>query len=722
MIRNYVFKCSRPTNVADYIAEQSRLYTRYYNKLIESARRYHADREQLRIRHSPEYASIAAEDAELQKKIDGHYDAIRARNQKFRQLTANDGDRYFIESFRALQRACQKSKWEAIAALRTNETYKKFERQLIDEKFARDKLIYNLFGDRSSEFAKFHVGEPLTRPELQSLAHGFGIIAKSRSKPPKPDNPWFASLAAAFNLMAEGRNLTGDMIDSINTLREFLRNGKQTPTAKDYGNLWWGTRLKIAESVERATEMADKQDEPPRFKRSDCMDGVLMATQIQDETDNAKLFSGDGQQIRCQVLSSKKDCKRVRVQVRIGSIGREPLFAEVVANIHRELPEGARVKWATLIRKDGPLIRTKVDGKLAIRPYENWTLQLSIDFPNNIPRAESGVAAVHLGSKVMDDGTIRVATWCGESPAGPINVPEHFRSSIVMTRYDDGKEYGELRIVPDVAGHSFATASGFCEDLQSIRDKQFDDLVAKIVELKKSNDRLPQWFIDATANVERWASRKRLVRVVTLMTQDYTLAGWESAIGETSTYIAAVTWLEREIHLGQSQDGTSKNARLQRRELYRVFAAMLRKRFNRVIVTETNLAKRNRKKSVASAEPEQGERSHLRTVSHGILRDCIKNANAGYDTIEPCPLTVCPKCQSVESPSREVMHTCIGCGETWDRLQVAAYNILASGCAPKKPRDPLAPGKKGKKKPRDEKGGRWATRKETRSQKELQLA
>ena len=397
-----------------------------------------------------------------------HYDEVADENRKKKARVADDVDRGTAKELKARQAELWEEQKKAREALKKNGVFVKFELNLFDEQKVRQRLNNNLFGENAGAFLKLHLDKIETPDDYAALARVCGLLKKEGSpksvkdgKPVEP-NPnrrplplgQFADLERAFLKLAGGKNLNADDRDAVDRLKKYMGDRERPdrkPWPDDYGNLWWGSRAKADRSVKLAAVSRAKKGKPARFSGSG--DSRLMSTQIQaSNLDERAIFAGKDRQLQAVELRTLKrgKVKVALVKVRIGSdAGGNPMFVEVVAKMHRRIPEGASVSWVTLCRKDGPVSRRRDEnGRAVYRPYEHWSLQLTIETDEPKVRARKGCAGIDVGWKVMEDGSIRVASWYGEDPAGELKIHPRSADNIKIVKTEDGKEYGELRLLP----------------------------------------------------------------------------------------------------------------------------------------------------------------------------------------------------------------------------------------------------------------------------------
>ena len=148
------------------------------------------------------------------------------------------------------------------------------------------------------------------------------------------------------------------------------------------------------------------------------------------------------------VRAIRRKKSRTRVRLRACSENKKPLFIELPVVLHREIPEDALIRTASVIReKVGMRYRYKL----------NLVLELLGENTNRILPALEGTAAIDLGWRTVKDG-LRVAYLV------------------------DDKGHSEELILDNDVLHEFNKV----KDLQSIRDNLFNETKAKLLELLKT--------------------------------------------------------------------------------------------------------------------------------------------------------------------------------------------------------------------------------------------
>lgn len=440
--------------------------------------------------------------------------------------------------------------------------------------------------------------------------------------------------------------------DRINDLAATLRR-----SARAHCGVYWGTYLLI-ESADAAARKqplwAKGQPNDPSFMRWRGQGSV--GVQIQKGMDVASLkvdrrlqiaagrqlrrCSGRGTHKRCGESCQKKPGKGARqarvLRLRIGSDGRDPIWAEWPLRLHRPLPVDACIMGAAVhLRRHGP--------------RQEWSLAITVREPAPAcPRGDQIAVAVDVGWRKLDDG-MRVAYWRGE----------------------DG-EHGELALSAyQIAGLHKA------EGIAAVRDKAKNLMHARLKAWLKERE-LPAWLQQATAHIASWKSAGRFA-ALSLRWADNRFDG------DSDGYAALASWRYRDHHLWAYESGQRLGAQRQRRDMYRCFAVKLARRYGVVVIEQFDKRRMNR---LPLAEDDANTQDqHLRVqqriaatstlceaLANAFRRDAagIVEANAAYTTRH------CHICGSDLSgdPADDITQRCEQ-GHVWDQDDNACHNLLA---------------------------------------------
>jgi transposase len=161
--------------------------------------------------------------------------------------------------------------------------------------------------------------------------------------------------------------------------------------------------------------------------------------------------------------------------------------------------------------------------------------------------------------------------------------------------------------------------------------------------------------------------RLRAAKGETIETAD----GWE----------ALEAWRYHDDHLRTWQVGQRESALRSRREIYRLFAVGLARRYGTLVLEDFDLRPMARRPKRTDA-PRENEtaRSNRHRVAVSKLRDALTQAFGGAVEIDPAGTThLCHRCGTHNDfdAAEHLIHRCVNCETTWDQDENAARNLLA---------------------------------------------
>lgn len=332
--------------------------------------------------------------------------------------------------------------------------------------------------------------------------------------------------------------------------------------------------------------------------------------------------------------AKRNKLQRTHVHLRVCSENRKPVWAIWPLFMHRELPEGAVIKKAKVIRIPWNQ-----------RWEYKWKLQLTLELPEPRQKAGRSMVAVNVGWRKMEDDELRVATW----------VDTHGNT-------------GEVRL-----DASFRQRIEKAEKIRGYRDKNLDKLRDYLMEQKLEG-------IDCS----KWKSHKRFHRLIKEQGEKFppnvmqTLNEWYERPTKTGTVMES--WIDRDNHLWWYERGCRTGALNYRREIYRIFALDIAKRYDIVVVENYNLTDivtdpdRIQEPSAQRVEGSPSEaRNILRSTANRL--GCLVIDGDSKLATQRCHI-----CDHEEpwNAASKVMHTCAGCDAEWDQDVNNARNMLKS--------------------------------------------
>ena len=332
---------------------------------------------------------------------------------------------------------------------------------------------------------------------------------------------------------------------------------------------------------------------------------------------------------------------RYRVRLRVGPDSRqrmEPRWVTARMTLHRPVPEDAIVQQVQLVRR-------------RIGTHDKWHVLLVLSREAGWQRpAGAGVAALNLGYRHVGDGDRRVG--------------------YVL---DDEGERREL-----VLPARFETRLRKCEELQAIRDRNFDVEREALVHWLATAD-VPEWLSEATSHLRQWRAQARLAGLV-LRWREQRFAG------DGEVYARLEAWRAQDKHLYDWQAHQRARTLRQRRAVYREWAAELRGRYERVLVDDTDYREILRTPEAEEHDtPERlNTRWHLRMCAPGMLRDAVVQAGVGVAVPAGYITTACSVCGAGPAPDwdriTEIEYRCEA-GHRMDQDRNACANMLAASGA-----------------------------------------
>jgi len=518
--------------------------------------------------------------------------------------------------------------------------HERARRSAFREICAQDTLVADL--DASLALLQHRIDEARKRMKAAS--------ARARKRVADPGGrALVARLAAeAKALRAERRAAVKGLRSPVKELVEAMqeRAAVWAKAERAASGLYWGTYL----AVEKAADQMCKSKSDPKFRGarpySDQVgiDGLL-AVQCQKGLAVAAIHGSD---TRVRIAPMRPDAwsdrrmstKRTVLKFRVGSVGREPLWAEFPILMHRPLPADGRITWVHVQRRRvGTRFRWE-----CLFTVEAATLEK----PSRLP---SVTAAVDFGWRRTGDG-LRIARAVTEDgDTEDLILP----LSVVMRQRK-----------PD--------------DVRSIRDKHFDRMRPSLVAWLATHDH-PDWLARDLAHLELWRSTARLTRVAYRWCD-------RRFDGDEEIFEAVDSWRRQDRHLYQWEQSSRSKAVGARRAHYRNVASQWAKRYPRIVIT-SKLDLSETAKRPEPGEIEDAEAAHVyrKEAAAGEFRAALVQAvrsSGGTVVIVDVPAQTCHACGGIcdWDPSTTDHHTCEHCGVSWqcdDNMCQKLHAALASG-------------------------------------------
>lgn len=323
--------------------------------------------------------------------------------------------------------------------------------------------------------------------------------------------------------------------------------------SKELGS-YWGTRSVI----EYAADQARSSITPPSFKRWDGGGVVAVQLQSQGETIGLDLGSAcSGNDTRVRMLLDPVPVPRIRplpagvnpkplarLQLRVASDGRDPVWAEWPMVYHRPIPAEARIMWVKVVRE-------------RVASSQRWSVHVTVRLPASWISEPCGDGAVAVDLRWRRDAGLQVCDWLGEDGEG-------------------GAEALDLRM-----------AEGFAKvaDLRSIRDRNLDATKASLKTIiGMLAHKLPEEHRERIAHMHAWRSPMKFAALAIWWREN------RFALDEP-IFSALEAWRQRDKHLWQYEAGLRRGLLARRRDIYRNIGARLARRYGVLVVEKMNLAK-----------------------------------------------------------------------------------------------------------------------------------
>lgn len=261
----------------------------------------------------------------------------------------------------------------------------------------------------------------------------------------------------------EAKDAAKENADLQNALKaDAVRQKDDLKAARDESGLYWGTAAIVNQAC-----ASFSSGTPPKFARW-TGEGQL-AVQLQKGLPVDDMLLPD---TRAYISGAGR--KRT-LHFRIGSQGRQGIYAQVPIIFHRPLPPGGKVKWVYLERR-----------KMANQ--DRWTARLTIDVPAEDKQIDdSKWVSLHVGWHAVPSG-LEVAKWSAHDGAtGRLVLPN--------SHLDD---YTRLQAI------------------QQYRDLILRDAIELLQTARKGDQPLPDWMMEDTKACHAW---KTIGRVAVLIRQ-----------------------------------------------------------------------------------------------------------------------------------------------------------------------------------------------------------
>ncbi len=378
-------------------------------------------------------------------------------------------------------------------------------------------------------------------------------------------------------------------IEVVKTVLDLLKKQEYEEHKNIYHNsgLYWGNYLDITNSWQVA------KNRPGNLNTHSSRDGGKVHVQwptgmnIMDAFDHTsnvlRLNPVPAEAYESPIRSIRRKAQRSVVSIRIASTEKKkPIWLTLPCVLHRPLPKNGLIRAADVLRE-------------RVATHWRWKLVIFVETsPDNVPTIpkKSGLIAIKIGWTKKENG-LRVCYWSDE----------------------DGNQ-GELLL-----SNYFVLGMGRVDSIRSKRDLDFNQIRDRLVEWKKKNNSLPEWFKERTKTLSQWKSTVKLASMVVF---------WQKNrfVGDEDIFQAVESWRREDKHHYEYEANLRDRLMRQRRELYRVFAKNIVNNYSKVIMENYDLrplVKRTKKGGKADELPKEARHDRV-LASVSRLRMIIKNA------------------------------------------------------------------------------------------------
>lgn len=153
--------------------------------------------------------------------------------------------------------------------------------------------------------------------------------------------------------------------------------------------------------------------------------------------------------------------------------------------------------------------------------------------------------------------------------------------------------------------------------------------------------------------------------------------------GDDAIYDELEAWRRRDKHLYEFEANLRDQLQNRREDIYRVFAATMRRRYRAAIIEKLDLRDFHVLPDPDQTPENDAIREHTRDACLSVLIRSIKESMAKTVQAPPEYTTMnCHVCGSIEDFDHAILvHRCMACGSEWDQDRNAAINLLRHSSA-----------------------------------------
>jgi hypothetical protein len=405
--------------------------------------------------------------------------------------------------------------------------------------------------------------------------------------------------------------------------------------------LYWPNYL----DVEASFQLAARGKEPPRFHRFDPLDGRI-AFPFTNGAPARTILDGSDTRVRLEPIppwsaaaNAARHAARTRLlRVRVGtSPDRQPIWFALPVILHRPLPADG------VVRGVGVNWRRRGAGVV-------YSVTLVVEQPGALPEPGDGPAvALDLCWRRLEDGGLRCGYWRGEDGAS-----------------------GEVRLPA-----SWLAAMERVEALRSLRDQHLNALRPALLAWIDGAPGVPDWLREARRWMSQWRSARRFAGLA-IRWRHQRFAGDDAGLALIEA------WRKRDKHLAEWEANLRDNLLDQRREIYRLAAVALSRRYARLVLEDFDLRRVTTRAGAADLPAAARHQRFMAAPSE--LRLALVNAFArdhGAAAVVSVPAAyttlachVCGQIDPTWDPAAALVTTCPHCGATHDQDARACYHLL----------------------------------------------
>lgn len=413
-------------------------------------------------------------------------------------------------------------------------------------------------------------------------------------------------------------------------------------TAVKASGLYWVNYEEVRNSYELARRKAMRDKTELKFHRWDGTGKVtvrfqngLLVSDVFGANTKLQINPVPHEAWDHPVRGMRRKMTRTVIRLRVTSDEkRKPVWIELPMVMHRPMPPESKIRCASIVRE-------KVGREWRYKAVITATIKEACKCHG------SGHVGINPGWRKVESG-LRVAYWA-----------------------DDNGDHNQL-VLPLEVLHEFDKLN----DIKSIRANYYNEYKDILAKWEVANT-LPDWLKEELKTLPTWRSQGRMVALI---------SHWRDARfdGDNEIFEKLMYWRKRENHLYDWEANLRDQVHRRRRELYRIFAAEVVKKYGTVVMGNFDLRKVARKNT-----PEEGTQGslppdHQRFIaSISELRLAIKNACNGagvtVDNQESNNITqTCHSCGYAEKydAAVQIWHTCPKCRTLYDQDYNAAVNLL----------------------------------------------